>query len=139
MADRLTQLQDAVSQQSIYFCNTIDFIGNSCSNGLGMPAASESVAIGLGQQMSQSVFICAKDIETLIDSLPNEDSSTELQYQSLKRLEAEQQTLAEELEDLANIGEYMLLKIRSIINDIFQAKRNLQKELEEFKKTTNMK
>lgn len=44
------------------------------------------------------VFRCAKDIDTLIDSLPSEDSSPELQIQSLKRLEAENQEAAEHLE-----------------------------------------
>lgn len=43
---------------------------------------------------------CAKDIDTLIESLPSEESSTELQVQSLKRLEAENKEAAEHLEEV---------------------------------------
>lgn len=43
---------------------------------------------------------CAKDIDTLIESLPSEESSTELQVQSLRRLEAENKEAAEQLEEV---------------------------------------
>lgn len=46
------------------------------------------------------IFRCAKDIDTLIESLPNEDSSQELQIQSLKLLETENQEAAEKLEEV---------------------------------------
>lgn len=46
---------------------------------------------------------CAKDIDTLIESLPSEESSTELQVQSLKRLESENKEAAEQLEEVCNI------------------------------------
>lgn len=45
-------------------------------------------------------FRCAKDIDTLIESLPNEDSSQELQAQSLRRLEIENQEAAKRLEEV---------------------------------------
>lgn len=45
-------------------------------------------------------FRCAKDIDTLIESLPNEDSSQELQAQSLRRLEIENQEAAKQLEEV---------------------------------------
>lgn len=44
---------------------------------------------------------CAKDIDTLIESLPSEESSTELQVQSLRRLEAENKEAAEQLEEVS--------------------------------------
>lgn len=44
---------------------------------------------------------CAKDIDTLIESLPNEDSSQELQAQSLRRLELENQEAAKRLEEVS--------------------------------------
>lgn len=44
---------------------------------------------------------CAKDIDTLIESLPNEDSSQELQTQSLRRLEIENQEAAKHLEEVS--------------------------------------
>lgn len=43
---------------------------------------------------------CAKDIDTLIESLPNEDNSQELQAQSLRRLELENQEAAKRLEEV---------------------------------------
>lgn len=43
---------------------------------------------------------CAKDIDTLIESLPNEDSSQEMQAQSLRRLEIENQEAARRLEEV---------------------------------------
>lgn len=45
-------------------------------------------------------FSCAKDIDTLIESLPNEDSSQELQNQSLRCLEKENQDAAKQLEEV---------------------------------------
>lgn len=52
--------------------------------------------------MSVDFFRCAKDIDTLIESLPNEDSSQELQAQSLRRLEIENQEAAKRLEEVCN-------------------------------------
>lgn len=46
-------------------------------------------------------FRCAKDIDTLIESLPNEDSSQELQAQSLNRLETENKEAAKRLEEVS--------------------------------------
>lgn len=51
-------------------------------------------------QRKKSFCRCAKDIDTLIDSLPNEDSSQELQIQSLKTLEQQNQEAAERLEEV---------------------------------------
>lgn len=43
---------------------------------------------------------CAKDIDTLIESLPNEESSQEIQAQSFRRLEVENQEAAKLLEEV---------------------------------------
>lgn len=51
-------------------------------------------------------FRCAKDIDTLIESLPNEDSSQELQAQSLRRLEVENQEAAKRLEEVSGLNEF---------------------------------
>lgn len=64
---------------------------------------------------------CAKDIDTLIESLPNEDSSQELQVQSLRRLEAENLAAAEKLEEVVRKGEMLLEKIQSALSDIAQS------------------
>lgn len=84
----------------------------------------------------------------MIDSLPNEDSSQELQIQSLKTLEQQNQEAAERLEevrwwktdnDLSNIspkkniqfqvirkGESLLEKIQTALGDIAQAQLDMQ-------------
>lgn len=53
---------------------------------------------------------CAKDIDTLIESLPSEESSTELQVQSLRRLEAENKEAAEQLEEVCQVVHILNLK-----------------------------
>lgn len=75
---------------------------------------------------AQLISRSAKDIDTLIESLPNEDSSTELQNQSLKRLEIENQEAAERLEEIVLKGEMLLGKIQNALEDIAQAQLNMQ-------------
>lgn len=69
---------------------------------------------------------CAKDIDTLIESLPNEDSSHELQTQSIKLLEVENQEVAQQLEEVVRAGELLLDKIQSALGDIAQAQLDMQ-------------
>lgn len=52
---------------------------------------------------------CAKDIDTLIESLPNEDSSQEMQAQSLRHLEIENQEAARRLEEVSYIIQHFSL------------------------------
>lgn len=56
---------------------------------------------------AQLISRCAKDIDTLIESLPSEESSTELQVQSLRRLEAENKEAAEQLEEVSLFCKYL--------------------------------
>uniref|UniRef100_T1DFM0 Mediator of RNA polymerase II transcription subunit 21 n=1 Tax=Psorophora albipes TaxID=869069 RepID=T1DFM0_9DIPT len=104
MADRLTQLQDTVNQQAEHFCNSI----------------------GYAQLFSTLISRCAKDIDTLIESLPSEESSIELQVQSLKRLEIENQESAEKLEEVVRKGELLLEKIQAALSDIAQSQLDMQ-------------
>ncbi|XP_023930513.1 mediator of RNA polymerase II transcription subunit 21 isoform X2 [Lingula anatina] len=60
----------------------------------------------------------AKDIDVLIDSLPSEESSAELQAASLKRLEAENQDAARRLEEVIMKGEALLEQIQQALSDI---------------------
>ncbi|XP_017130982.1 mediator of RNA polymerase II transcription subunit 21 [Drosophila gunungcola] len=143
MADRLTQLQDTVNQQAEHFCNAIgviqqtsfpskfanfERIGSQTPNPCHPPD-------DYAQLFAQLIARCAKDIDTLIESLPNEDSSIELQNSSLKRLELENQETAHELEEVVRKGELLLEKMQSSLENIAQAqldmeislKHNLQK------------
>ena len=150
MADRLTQIQDTVNQ----VCFSISYLSNIISNNYILQQAEHFCnAIGIIQQTSYPIPIdrngsqtpqnpqedyaqlfaqlisrCAKDIDTLIESLPNEDSSTELQNQSLKRLEVENQEAAERLEETVHKGELLLDKIQAALEDIAQSQLDILTE-----------
>ncbi|XP_063697706.1 mediator of RNA polymerase II transcription subunit 21 [Culicoides brevitarsis] len=127
MADRITQLQDTINQQAEHFCNSIGIL-QQCSvpsrfpgydrSGSQTPQQSQE---DFAQLFSTLIVKCAKDIDTLIESLPNEDSSQELQVQSLRRLEVENQAAAERLEEVVRKGEMLLEQIQSALSDIAQS------------------
>ncbi|XP_053948397.1 mediator of RNA polymerase II transcription subunit 21 isoform X1 [Anastrepha ludens] len=129
MADRLTQLQDTVNQQAEHFCNAIGIIQqtsfpskfpNFDRTGSQTPLQATPQE-DYAQLFAQLISRCAKDIDTLIESLPNEDSSTELQHQSLRRLEIENQECAKRLDEIVQNGDVLLGKIQIALEDIAQA------------------
>lgn len=69
---------------------------------------------------------CAKDIDTLIESLPSEESSQELQVASLNRLEQENQQAGEQLEEVVRQGEALLQRIQAALQDIAQSQLDMQ-------------
>lgn len=69
---------------------------------------------------------CAKDIDTLIESLPSEESSQELQVASLNRLEQENQEAGEQLEEIVRQGEVLLQRIQAALQDIAQSQLDMQ-------------
>lgn len=69
---------------------------------------------------------CAKDIDTLIESLPSEESSQELQVASLSRLEQENQQAGEQLEEVVRQGEVLLQRIQAALQDIAQSQLDMQ-------------
>ncbi|XP_055923346.1 mediator of RNA polymerase II transcription subunit 21 [Eupeodes corollae] len=134
MADRLTQLQDTVNQQAEHFCNAIGIIQQTSypskfpifdRTGNQTPVQNQTQD-DFAQLFAQLISRCAKDIDTLIESLPNEDNSTELQNQSLKRLEVENQESSERLEEIVHKGELLLEKIQIALEDIAQAQLDMQ-------------
>ncbi|XP_022124137.1 mediator of RNA polymerase II transcription subunit 21 [Pieris rapae] len=134
MADRLTQLQDTINQQAEYFCNSIGVL-QQFSTPSKFPGFDRSGSQTPQQQQSQEDYAvlfatlisrCAKDIDTLIESLPSEESSTELQVQSLRRLEAENKEAAEQLEEVVRQGEILLEKIQGALSDIAQCQLDMQ-------------
>ncbi|XP_037949785.1 mediator of RNA polymerase II transcription subunit 21 isoform X2 [Teleopsis dalmanni] len=141
MADRLTQLQDTVNQQAEHFCNAIGIIQQTSYPSkftnferTGSQTPKQNATLDdFAQLFSQLISRCAKDIDTLIESLPNEDSSNELQNQSLKRLEVENQEAAEQLENIVKSGDHMLAKIQSALEDIAIAQLNMQINLKKQK------
>ncbi|XP_026465505.1 mediator of RNA polymerase II transcription subunit 21-like [Ctenocephalides felis] len=138
MSDRLTQLQDLVNQQADNFCNAIGVLQqNSTPTKFSSSDRNDSQTPNQApnQQQSQEDYTqlfstlisrCAKDIDTLIESLPNEDSSTELQNNSLRVLETENQEAADRLEKMVARGELLLEKIQSALRHIAQAQLDMQ-------------
>ncbi|XP_055295040.1 mediator of RNA polymerase II transcription subunit 21-like [Sitodiplosis mosellana] len=132
MSDRLTQLQDTVNLQAEHFCNSIGIL-QQCSVPSKFPAferngaqqSSQNTQEDYAQLFSTLISRCAKDIDTLIESLPNEDSSQELQAQSLQRLEMENQEAAKRLEEIIDRGQKTLEKIQAALSDIAQAQLDI--------------
>ena len=62
----------------------------------------------------------------MIDSLPSEESSPELQAVHLKQLEVENREAAAKLEKAVERGEKLLEQIQSALQDIAQSQLRLQ-------------
>ncbi|NXQ79723.1 MED21 polymerase, partial [Nyctibius grandis] len=131
MADRLTQLQDAVNSLADQFCNAIGVL-QQC----GPPASFSNIQTAInkdqpanpteGESEYAQLFAAliartAKDIDVLIDSLPSEESTAALQAASLYRLEEENHEAAARLEDVVYRGDVLLEKIQSALADIAQS------------------
>nr|XP_057933561.1 mediator of RNA polymerase II transcription subunit 21 [Doryrhamphus excisus] len=128
MADRLTQLQDAVNSLADQFCNAIGVL-QQCA-----PPASFSniqTSINNDQPANQTeeyaqlfaalIARTAKDVDILIDSLPSEESTAALQAASLRQLEEENHEAAARLREVVTRGDMLLEKIQSALADIAQS------------------
>ncbi|XP_046387048.1 mediator of RNA polymerase II transcription subunit 21 [Ischnura elegans] len=137
MADRLTQLQDTVNQQAENFCNSIGIL-QQYSSPSRFPGFDRSGSQTPSQQQQDDyahlfatlIARCAKDIDVLIESLPSEDSSTELQISSLRRLEQENQEAGERLEEVVQRGEALLAQVQAALADIAQSQLEMQRMLD---------
>ncbi|NWS98784.1 MED21 polymerase, partial [Mionectes macconnelli] len=140
MADRLTQLQDAVNSLADQFCNAIGVL-QQC----GPPASFSNIQTAINkdqpanptegnnslpsplcfpeyaQLFAALIARTAKDIDVLIDSLPSEESTAALQAASLYRLEEENHEAAARLEEVVYRGDVLLEKIQSALADIAQS------------------
>ncbi|XP_040579695.1 mediator of RNA polymerase II transcription subunit 21 [Lepeophtheirus salmonis] len=134
MADRLTQLQDAVNQQADNFTNSLGIL-QQCANPSSFPSLSHTKTTSTTNStnedhthlFAQLVARTAKDIEVLIDSLPNEESSPELQNASLSKLDTENKDAARKLEEVVIKGESLLGEIQAALHDIAQQQLEIQK------------
>jgi len=127
MADRLTQLQDAVNSQADNFCNSIGIL-QDMAQPASLTGASKPPPGGEDhtQLFAQMVARTAKDIEVLVDSLPSEESTQELQAAGLASLEAESEQAGEALAETVRQGEKLLGSIQAALHDI--ANRQLEME-----------
>lgn len=125
MTDRLTQLQEAVNCQAENLCNAIGILQQYAPPSpfpeFERPPPAEGAekpqqpAEDYPQLFAQSIVRTAKDIDVLIDSLPNEDSTPELQAACLRRLELDNQEAATKLEDAVKRCEKLLEKVQGIL------------------------
>ncbi|XP_046979477.1 mediator of RNA polymerase II transcription subunit 21 isoform X1 [Schistocerca americana] len=134
MADRLTQLQDTINQQADHFCNSIGILQQystpskfSGFDRSGSQTPSQQQQEDYAQLFATLIARCAKDIDVLIESLPNDDSSTELQCNSLRLLEQENKEAGEQLEEVVRRGEALLQQIQDALADIAQSQLDMQR------------
>ncbi|KAL1275303.1 hypothetical protein QQF64_034926 [Cirrhinus molitorella] len=128
MADRLTQLQDAVNSLADQFCNAIGVL-QQCAP----PASFSNIQTAINKDQPSNpteeyaqlfaalIARTAKDVDVLIDSLPSEESTAALQAASLRQLEEENQEAANRLEEVVYRGDMLLEKIQSALADIAQS------------------
>ncbi|XP_052778918.1 mediator of RNA polymerase II transcription subunit 21-like [Mya arenaria] len=133
MADRLTQLQDAVNHMGEHFCNSTGILQQFAppspfqtfdKQGRKSPVSPPSE--DYAAMFSKLIARTAKDIDVLIDSLPSIESSQDLQLKSLHALEVENQESADRLEAIVKQGEDLLLKIQEAQHDIAQVQLQCQ-------------
>lgn len=134
MTDRLTQLQEAVNCQAENLCNAIgilqQFAPPSTFVEFERPQETQEKqqpTEDYPQLFAQYIVRTAKDIDVLIDSLPSEDSTPELQAACLRRLELDNQEVAAKLEEAVKRCEGLLEKVQSILKEI--AKDQLSKNM----------
>ncbi|XP_042234317.1 mediator of RNA polymerase II transcription subunit 21-like isoform X1 [Homarus americanus] len=125
MADRLSQLQDAVNQQAENLYNSIGCLFNSsapCSFDKSgkTPSQNENPDDMIEHKRVFATVIArnAKDIDALIESLPSEDSSAELQTASMRVLEQEGEEAAQRLQRGIDRGDKLLEEINRALTEI---------------------
>lgn len=132
MTDRLTQLQDAVNCQAENLCNAIGILQQHAppspfpeferlppsENPEKSQQQPQHPTEDYPQMFAQFIVRTAKDIDVLIDSLPSEDSTPELQAACLRRLEMDNQEAATKLEDAVRRCEKLLEKCQSIQREV---------------------
>lgn len=140
MADRLTQLQDLVNQQAEHFCNSLGVLQQHAPpshfpgfdrGGGGKTPQQQQPQEDFEQLFAKLIARTAKDIDVLIDSLPNEDSTGELQAGSFRALEQENQESADNLQGIVKKGETLLAEIQSALADIAHKQLETQRVLDD--------
>lgn len=141
MSDRLSQLQDQVNYLASLFCDATGVLQSKAK-----PSKFENFAPNLKRgyeeeiekeepptvedmkkSFAELITLTVKRIDSLIDSLPNEDESNEeLQVQQLRELEIENAVAAKQLEYVTNCAENLLEQIQSKISQIAESQLSIQ-------------
>ncbi|CAH3027034.1 unnamed protein product [Porites evermanni] len=130
MADRITQLQDALNQLADQFCNSVGILQQTAQPGrkfTGFDQSSGGDGGDVTQEGHAALFATliartAKDIDFLIESLPSEECSPALQAASLHKLESESSAAGRKLEEAVMRGEKLLELIQKALSDIAESK-----------------
>lgn len=125
MTDRLTQLQEAVNCQAENLCNAIGILQQFAPPSY-FPEFSERAQESNDNKpttdypslFAQQIVRTAKEIDVLIDSLPSEESTPELQAASLRRLEMDNQEAAARLEESLKKCEILLETVQGILKRV---------------------
>lgn len=153
MSDRLSQLQDQVNFLAELLCNATGLLQEHAQ-----PSKFENFAESLSRGYDESdtklkhnlagfesvddiklhfarlITQTAKEIDALIDSLPNEDESNEeLQMKQLRELELENAQAARQLEHVTNCAENLLQQIQKKIAQIAESQLSVHREFNETK------
>lgn len=145
MSDRLSQLQDKVNILAGYFCdatgvlqaeakpNKFENFAESLDRGYDAEEANPDEKINeIKLTFAQLITSTAKQIDTLIDSLPNEEESNEqLLSQQLSELEVENAVAARQLEYTTKCAENLLEQIQKKISQIAESQLSVDKNNEE--------
>lgn len=149
MTDRLSQLQDQVNCLAQLLCDATGVLQDKAK-----PSRFENFAENLNRgyenidenkddansideiksQFAKLITTTAKEIDILIDSLPNEDESNEeLQMKQLRELEIENTQAARQLEHVTTCAESLLQQIQKKISQIAESQLNIHQEGEQAK------
>lgn len=144
MSDRLSQLQDQVNYLASLFCDATGVLqaqakpskfenfAESLDRGYEPEIPGETDAADVKMTFAELITSTAKKIDTLIDSLPNEEESNELLLsQQLRELEIDNALAAKQLEYTTKCAENLLEQIQDKISQIAKSQLSREKDSKE--------
>jgi hypothetical protein len=141
MSDRLSQLQDQVNYLASLFCDATGVLqaqakptkfenfAESLDRGYEIEDKenAEAAISDVKQTFAELITATAKKIDTLIDSLPNEeDSNEQILSHQLKELEVENAVAARKLEYTTKCAENLLDQIQKKISQIAESQLSIE-------------
>lgn len=89
MADRITQIQDKINEQANLMCNAIGVLQGAAKPCNFRELSQELIEEPNADLFAQHIARTAKDIDILIDSLPDDDRTTDELDRELVKLDAQ--------------------------------------------------